>query len=85
MASTAVRPSMHRLVREHRFARDVADGVDRGLGSLALLVDFDESLGVDFDFRFVEAGDFGIRPAADRHQHAVEDLLFFFYVRDLRA
>ena len=35
---------------------------------------------VDFDFRLVEAGDFGIRPAADRHQHAIEDLLFFFYV-----
>src|ERR1035438_605845 len=71
---------MHCFVGEHRFSGYVADGVDYGIRGLALLVDFDESLLVDFDFRLVEAGDLGIRPAANGHQHAVEDLLFFFYV-----
>ena len=75
MASTAVRPSCEALC-----ASDVADGVDRGVVGLALAVDLDESLLIDFDFCFVEAGDFGIWAASDGHQHAVEDLLFFFYV-----
>ena len=35
---------MHCLVGQHRFAGHVANGVDRGIGSLPLLVDFDESL-----------------------------------------
>ena len=35
---------MHRLVRQHRLAGNIANGVDRGIGRLALLVDFDESL-----------------------------------------
>ena len=71
---------VHGFVGEHRFAGDVADGVDGGVGGLALAVDFDESLLIDFDFCFVEAGDFGIGAASDGHQHAIEDLLFFFYV-----
>src|SRR5216684_9052736 len=71
---------MHCLVGKHRFTRDVADGVDRGIGGLPLLVDFDESLLVDLDFRLIQAGDLGIRPAPHRHQHAVEYLLFFFYI-----
>ena len=58
---------MHCLVGEHGFSGDVADGVDGRLGGLALLVDFDESLGIDFDLRFVEAGDFGVGTAADGH------------------
>src|SRR5580658_203369 len=70
---------VHRLVGQHRFAGYVADGVDHGIGGLALLVDFDESLLVDFDFRLIEAGDLGVRTASYRHQHAIEHLLFFFY------
>jgi hypothetical protein len=71
---------MHRLVGQHGLSGYVADGVDGGIGGLALSVDFDESLLVDFDFRLVEAGDFGIRAASYGHQHAIEYLLFFFYV-----
>src|SRR5271169_469220 len=71
---------VHGFVGQHRFAGDVADRVDGGVGGLALLVDFDESLLVDFHFRFVEAGDLGIRTASYRHQHTVEYLLCFFYV-----
>src|SRR5258708_35689150 len=68
---------MHCFVRQHRFAGYVADGVDRGFSGLALLVDFDEPLPVDFDFRLVEAGDLGIRPAYHRHHHASDYLPFF--------
>src|ERR1700679_65209 len=56
---------MHSFVGKHRFSGNVADGVDCGIGGLALAVDFDESLLIDFDFCFVEAGDFGIWAASD--------------------
>src|SRR6266849_2428938 len=71
---------MHRPVGQHRLTGDVADRIDRGIGGLPLLVDFDESLLVDFDFRLIEAGDLRIRTTSHRHQYAVEHLLFFFYV-----
>lgn len=76
---------MHGFVREHRFSGDVADGVNCRIGSLPLPVDFDESLLIDFDLRFVEAGDFGVWTASHRHQHTIEDLLFFFYVRTFES
>ena len=64
---------VHGFVREHGFADYVADGVDGGVVGLQLLVDLDESFGADFDLGFVEAGDFGVRLAADGDQHAVEN------------
>src|SRR5260370_11039534 len=71
---------MHCLVRQHRLDDDVTDGIDRGIRGLPVLVDLDEYHLVDFRFRRIEAGNLGVRPASHRHQHAVEDLLFFFYI-----
>ena len=65
---------VRRLVREHRIAGDVADGEDRRLGRAALPVDFDEAALIHLHLRLVEAGDGRVRTAADRHEHAIEDL-----------
>ena len=58
---------------EHGFAHHVADGVDGGVGGLQLFVHFDESAGVDFDLGVVEAGNFGVGPAANGNQDTVEN------------
>ena len=52
------------LVRQHRLAGDVADGVERRLGGPALRVDDDEALLVDLDARRSSPGTlpFGRRP-----------------------
>src|SRR5271166_843616 len=76
---------VHSLVGKHRFAGNIADGVDGRLGGLSLLVDFNESLLIDFDFGSVEAGDLGIWAASYGHQDAVEELLFFFYVWSVKG
>ena len=68
-------PFVRRLVRQHRLADDVADGEDRRLVGAQLLVDDDEAALVDLDACAVEPGNLRIRPAADRHQHAIEHLL----------
>ena len=66
---------VRRLVSQHRLADDVADGEDRRLGGPQLLVDDDEAALVDTDASLVEARHAGVGPAADRHEHAVEQLL----------
>ena len=48
---------VHGLVRQHRFAGHIADRIDRGIGGLQLLVDFDESARTYYDLGFFEAGD----------------------------
>ena len=72
MASTATRAFVRRLVREHRLADDVADRVDRRLGRAPRAVDLDEAARVHLHLRLVEPGHRGIRPAADRDEHAIE-------------
>ena len=72
---------MHGLMGEHRLSGNVSDGVDRGIGGLALLVDFDKALRIHFDLGFVETHNFRVRPTSDRHQHAVEHLFFLFHIR----
>ena len=80
---------VRRLVRQHRIADDVADGEDRRLGGAALPVDLDEAALVHLHLRLVEPGDRGVRPAADGHEHAIEDLrpfgAFFPSKRHARA
>ena len=49
---------MHCLVRQHRLAGDVTDGIDRGIRGLPLLVDFDKSLFVDYDLRLIKPCNF---------------------------
>src|SRR5450755_323321 len=76
---------VHCFVGQHRFAGYVTDGVNGRFRGLALLVDFDETLGVDFHFGLVEPGDLGIRAASYGHQDAVEYLFFFFYIRTIEG
>ena len=82
MASTAVRPSCEAFVRQHGLADHVADGVNRGIVGLQLLVYLNESARADLNLSLVQAGNFGIRLASHRHQNFVEDL---FALLDLRA
>ena len=74
MASTAVRPSCDGFVGQHGLADHVADGVNRGVVGLQLLVYLNESALADFDLSFLQAGNFGIRLASDRNQNLVEEL-----------
>ena len=68
-------PLVRRLVREHRLADDVADREDRRLVRAALLVDHDEAALIDLHVRALQPGNFRVRPAADRDQDAIEQLL----------
>ena len=58
---------VHGFVSQHGFSDHVSDGVDGGVVCLELFVYLDESARTDFDLTLVQAGDFGIRLASDRH------------------
>ena len=75
---------MHRLVSQHWLSGNIADGINRGIGGLALLVDFDEAFRIHFDLGFVETRNFRVRPTSHRHQHAVEHLFFLFHIRTVK-
>ena len=65
---------VHRLVRQHGLADDVADGEDvRHVGAL-LLVHRDEALLVDLDAGVLGTDQLAVGATAHRHQHAVEEL-----------
>src|SRR3989441_11760169 len=53
------------LVREHRPAHHVADGVDARQAGAAVLVDLDEALGVQLEADILGAQAIGVRHAAD--------------------
>ena len=80
MASTAVRPSCDRLVRQHGLADHVADGVNGRIVRLQLLVHLDEPARTDLHSRLVQPWDFGVGLASDGHEHAIEHFLAFFHV-----
>ena len=69
---------MRRLVRQHRLADDVADRENRRLVRAALFVDHDEAALIDLDVRLLETGNLRVRPAPDRDQHPVEQLVLGF-------
>src|SRR5205814_7308036 len=89
------------FVGEHRLSRDVANGVDAGLGGPPLEVDFDEAARVDLNLGFVQAGNARIRLTPYRHEDLVENLrlgwrcgsleldpdsvFLFFHLGNLRA
>ena len=74
MCSTAILRFVGRLVREHRLAGDVADGVDVRHGRAALRVDGDEAARRHLDAGGLDARDVAVGLAADRHEHLVEHL-----------
>ena len=59
------------LVRQHRRACDVADGVDAGHVGLAVAVDHDAAA-VGFDAEFFQAEVFDVADHADRRNHPLE-------------
>jgi hypothetical protein len=76
---------MHALVRQHRLADDVADGVDvRDIGS-QLRIDGDEAALIDGDAGLFGGELLAVRRAADGDQHEVEALAFVVAVGHLDA
>ena len=59
---------------EHRFAGNVSDGQNAGVGSSLFFVDSDEAFFVDSDFCVFEAEAFAVRAAADRNEYSVKRL-----------
>ena len=59
------------LVRQHRRARDVADGVDAGHVGLAVAVDHDAAA-VGLDAEFFEPEVLDVADHADRRDHPLE-------------
>ena len=68
-------PLVRRLVRQHRLAGDVTDGVDRGLIGAPALVRHDEAAWIDLHGGLLESGDLRVRAPADRDEHAIEGLI----------
>ena len=66
---------MRSLVRKHGLADYVANGVDRGIVSLQLLVDLDESALADLHMCLFQTRDFGIGLAAHGDQNPIEHFL----------
>ena len=64
---------VHRLVRQHRLADDIADGEDVRHVGAHLLVDFDEAAIGDGDTGLVGVDQLAIGRAADGDQHHVVD------------
>ena len=81
MASTAVRAFVRGLVGQHGFADHVADGVDRRIVGLQLLVHLNESACAHFNCVLSRPGNFRIRFAPHRYQNFVENLLAFLDLR----
>ena len=59
------------LVREHRAGDDVADRPDAGDLGREVVIGLDLAALVGREADLVEAEAVGVRPAADRHQHAI--------------
>ena len=76
---------VHGFVGEHGFADHVADRVDGRIVGLELLVDLDEALRADLDFCFFQAGNFGVRLAADRDQNFFENFLALLHVGSVES
>ena len=68
------------LMRQHGLSNYVANGEDRRIVSLQLLIYSDETTLTELNLCFVEAGNFGIGFAADRHKNSVENFSAFFNV-----
>src|SRR6478735_890930 len=60
-----------RLVREHRAAHDVANGVEAGNVGAKVIVDRDSSARIELDAYGVQAEPSGVRNATDRDQYAI--------------
>ena len=59
------------LVRQHRPADHIADGVDALHIGLEMIVDHDAAALVERDARFLQPETFGVGHAADRDQHHI--------------
>src|SRR5207302_1850614 len=69
-----------RLVRQHRLARHVTDGIDALIGRPALGVDTDKAFVIHLDFGVFQAEPPTVRPTAHGNEHASKDRLALAYV-----
>ena len=76
---------MRSLVRQHRLAGHVTDGVNQGIIRLQLLIHLNKSALADLYPSFFEAGNLGIRLASHRDENLVENFFLLFNLRAIEG